>query len=170
MKFLPFEHLVYTTQLSKAEVREILLDNIEPIKKIRMKGLFKIRGHKPYEGKIDENTFFMRRIIQYKNGFLPQINGEIHKNHQKATTIHINMKPHKVVLIFSGILCGFVGVIFLIFLGVSLFTLSFDVMVLIPLGMVLFIYMLIMGGFTYESHIAKKHFTKIFKIDNQSSF
>lgn len=166
MKFLPIEHLVYTTQLSIAEVRETLLDSVEPIKKFRMKGLFKIRGHKPYEGKIDENTFFMRRIIQYKNAFLPQINGEIHENHSKTTTIHINMKPHNVVLIFAGILSGLVGVVFLVFLGVLIFTLSFDVMVLIPLGMVLFIYVLTMGGFTYESRIAKKHFSKIFEIDN----
>ncbi|RXM40882.1 hypothetical protein BOQ62_03640 [Chryseobacterium sp. CH21] len=74
MKYLPFERITYTTNLSEQEVLTRLSGFVEP-KKFGLG-----RNYiKEYEGSINDNNFEISRVIRNRNSFLPQIIGTVQK-------------------------------------------------------------------------------------------
>ncbi|AZB35921.1 hypothetical protein [Chryseobacterium bernardetii] len=73
MKYLPFERIVFNTNLPEQEVMTRLLDFVEP------KKFFSWKHIKDYEGSVDTNSFDISRVVKYRNSFLPQISGSIQK-------------------------------------------------------------------------------------------
>jgi hypothetical protein len=163
MKFLPTENITYKTKLKEDEIIKRLSDNIEPKKTFRG-GFFGSGSSKLYEGQINNHTFDINRIINYRNSFLPRINGIIEKSNE-GTTIKVKMRLHAFVIIFLCIWGGAVG------LGcISVLTQAFggselDSVTMIPFGMLIFMYILTMGGFKSESSRSKKDLQTIFETE-----
>jgi len=156
MKYLPFEHLTYTTNLSKQEIIQRLSDCMEA-KGNRFMSNYK--SAKEYEGFIDDQHFEMNRIIKNRNSFLPQISGSVQENAHE-TQIEVKMKLHVFVLVFLAFWYLFV-LFFLIIVLISVEKISFHA--LLPVGMLLFVYALTMFGFKSESMQSKEDLKKIFE-------
>ncbi len=108
-KFLPVENYTLKTKLSVEEVRNPIANKIEPKKNFRFFA-GKNNYSKPYEGKIAGNSFTINRIINYRNSFLPVINGTTGTFVGK-TQINIKMQPLIFVLIFMSVWLGIVGIV-----------------------------------------------------------
>ncbi len=158
MSFLPWENLIYKTDLTETELRERINQNIEPKKTLRFG--FKNKNTKPYEGYLNGNNFEINRIINYRNSFLPQIKGEITQANG-VTRINVKMRMHIFVYIFLSIWCGGVGLVFVNFLISAIKSNNFEPSIFIPLGMLIFFYLMTTGGFKFESSKSKKDLEKI---------
>jgi hypothetical protein len=156
MKYLPFEHIIYRTNLSKREVITRLSDCMETKKN---SFTFNNKSTKEYEGFIDDHHFEINRIIRNRNSFLPQISGSIQENNHE-TQIEVKMKLHVLVLIFLVFWC-LSTLFFLTTVLIAVEKISLDV--LIPVGMLLFAYALTMFGFKTESIQSKDNLKKIFE-------
>lgn len=153
MKYLPFERIIYRTNLSEQEVITRLSSFVEP-----RKFGFGRNPIKEYEGSVNNNSFEIQKVIKNRNSFLPQISGTIQKNNGE-TQIKITMQLHWIVFVFLIFWCGFV-VLFLIGILVmeDLKSLEF----FSPMFMLLFVYALTMYGFKSESKKSKEYFEKNF--------
>lgn len=160
MNYLPFVQFTIQTDLSSTEVQERLQGVIEP--KRMWRGLS--RDHKPYEGELNGLHFDVRRIIHYRNSFLPMIKGEIRPAAQ-GSEVTIKMQPHIVVLIFMGLWLTFTGGAFLmVLIAGTTGAMGNDVdwfAPLIPGGMLLFGYLLVMGGFIFEARKSEEFFREL---------
>ncbi|GAA5101790.1 hypothetical protein GCM10023210_42070 [Chryseobacterium ginsengisoli] len=154
MKYLPFEHLIYKTDLSEKEAIKKLSDCIETKKR-----RFGNASNKEYEGFINENSFEINRIIRYRNSFLPQITGTVQRNNSE-TEIEIKMRLNLLVLVFMIFWCSFV-----IFFLIAVLTQAekISVAIFIPFFMLSFAYLLTMFGFKSESKKSKEDLKKIFE-------
>ena len=99
--FLPFESYTLATRLSTDEVRERILSFTEPPK------FFRFDNEKPYQGEIDGENFRVRRIIRYRNSYLPVIKGRIIPG-VGETNVSIVMRPTIYALVMTGIGLGIV--------------------------------------------------------------
>lgn len=99
MKYLPFEKYTIVTSLSVDEAKKRLLNNLEPD---RTPQFIPNNVTKPYSGRICLDEFTIRRVIRYRNSFLPEIKGRFVSD-MGHTEIHINMRPAVFVLVFMGI-------------------------------------------------------------------
>jgi hypothetical protein len=163
MKFLPTENITYKTKLKEEEIFGRLSDLIEPEKTFRF-GIFSSDSSKSYEGQINGQTFDIKRIIGYRNSFLPRINGIIERDFD-GMTIKVKMRLHIFVIVFLCIWCGGVGLGCIAFLTQALGSSEFNPATLIPFGMLIFVYLLTMGGFKSESNRSKKDLQTIFEAD-----
>lgn len=159
MKYLPYEHITYKTNLSEQEVLTRLSGFVEP-KKFGLG-----RNYiKEYEGSIDNNSFEISRVIQYRNSFLPQINGRI-QNGNDGVKIQLTMSLHAFVSFFLIVWCSF-ALIF--FIGVSIKAIrekEISVELFLPLCMLLFVYALTMVGFKSESKKSKEYLRRSFEAE-----
>jgi hypothetical protein len=153
MKFLPIENKTYFAPLTAAEVRERLAAAIEP--KQMLRNPYKRTNTKPYEGHLNHNHFEINRIIRYRNSFLPQIKGQILPG-DNGTEVKVKMRLSVFVYIFLIIWCGSLGLFVIAFSLDSMMEGAFDPVIFIPLGMLLFAYVMVTVGFKYEAKKAKK--------------
>jgi hypothetical protein len=156
MTLLPFETIIIETSLTKEETIFNLTSNIEPEKTFR---LWNKTDIKAFEGQLTTNEFEIKRIISYRNSFLPIIKGRI-ETIETGTRLTVNLRLHFAVMIFMAVWFGFIG----LFLMASLLSLEGSGgTFLFPLGMLLFGYALTMGGYLFESHRTKEILTDIIK-------
>lgn len=156
MTFLPFETIIIDTPLTKEETISNLRSNIEREKTFC---LWNKSDTKAFEGQLTTNEFEIKRIISYRNSFLPIIKGRI-ETFGTGTRLTVNMRLHVAVMTFMAVWFGFVGLFFIASLS-SLEDRS-DTS-LFPLGMLLFGYPLTMGGYLFESYRTKEILTDITK-------
>jgi hypothetical protein len=164
--FLPYEHLTITTYFSPEMARQKLAGVIEP-RRMRF-GLLSRGHHKPYQGEISGDQFKISRIIYYRNSFLPVISGKLEPD-LKGARLDIKMSLHPVVLIFMAIWFGGVGLAIIAtnFAAFSAFTQSGITAdtpffpLLIPGGMFIFGYLMVLGGFKFEAAKAKTFFHEL---------
>lgn len=97
-KILPFEKLVYSSTLNKEELIIRLTDQIETVKTFGFRSA-NYSYPKPYFGKIHNNTFKIKRAINYRNSFLPQIKGEIISG-LNGSKINVKMQLDNIVKFF----------------------------------------------------------------------
>jgi hypothetical protein len=100
--FLPYRRFTISSRLSLDEARRRIASNIEPMKRIRWSG----RSEKPYEGEATMEGFRMRRIINYRNSFLPLIRGQWSTRLGKSQ-LDVTMRLHHFVPAFMVIWCAF---------------------------------------------------------------
>ncbi|NJK37442.1 MAG: hypothetical protein HC835_02675 [Oscillatoriales cyanobacterium RM2_1_1] len=101
MKFLPYEN--FTVQSSEpltAVVRRLEAQIEAP----RIRWSFS-RNHPPYAGKLSENGFEVRRIIHYRNSFLPRIRGQFEAS-SGGTKVRIRMDLHPLIIAFLLFWCS----------------------------------------------------------------
>src|SRR5215210_8756525 len=72
MPLLPFDSFSIDTRLSASEAAERLAGAVEPRRWLRFG-----RGVKPFEGEVAADSFAIRRVIHYRNSFLPELRGRI---------------------------------------------------------------------------------------------
>ena len=144
MKYFPSDSFEIECPLPKGEAIELLSRNIEPKKFFRFFG-----KHVYFQGFINTNEFEVRRIIKYRNSFLPIIKGKF-ASHDLGTTITLTMQLHPLVLAF---MCVWFG-------GTGLFLIAFATAaspgVIGPLIMLLFGWALVTGGFWFEAKKQKE--------------
>ena len=156
MKYLPYEHITYKTNLSEQEVLTRLSGFVEP-KKFGLG-----RNYiKEYEGSIDNNSFEISRVIQYRNSFLPDINGIIQKNNN-GTEIQVIMRLNLFVLIFLLFWCSISTCVFIM---ITLTQKKISVEFFMPLLMLIFVYALTMVCFKIESKKSKEYLRRSFEAE-----
>jgi hypothetical protein len=162
MNFLPYENLTYKTHLSKEEVLKKLSNKVEP-----KRGIFPDNGYQPYEGTISENTFKIKRIIGYRNLFLPYIKGKIEES-QDSTLIHIKMRLHPFVIVILCIWSLFMALGVLVFITIfaretqnpsmsNLPFFSFPLLIIISP-------VVVCSAFHYEGNKSKTFFENLFEV------
>ncbi len=165
--FLPFERLTIKTYLSPEKIQQKLAEVVEPR---RMRFGFLSGPHKPYQGELDGKRFNITRIIHYRNSFLPVIKGEI-RPEIEGCSIDITMYPHPVVIAFMIFWLGTTGSIFFALLCNALLSVvlsgtgdiaSSSSGIFIPGLMFIFGYLLLTGGFKFESVRSKVFLQKLF--------
>ena len=164
MKYLPRENITYKTKLNEDEVIKRLLNFIEPEKTFSF-GIISSGSIKSYEGQINGQTFKIKRIIGYRNSFLPIINGIIEKDYDGETTIKVKMRLQIFIIVFLFIWCGGAGLIGIAFLTQAFDGSEFNPAILIPFGMLILVYALVMGAFKFESNKSKKDLQSILEAE-----
>jgi len=102
------EDYTLISTLSIEEVERRLKANIEP-KNNSLFSKFTRVSTKPYEGYFYGNRFEIRRIIFYRNSFLPIITGHV-LNLNDLTNIYIEMKPRGYIVILWYLAIVILGV------------------------------------------------------------
>ena len=153
MKLLPSDSFVIDTGKSVQEVLARVSANTEPLKWLRFSFV-----HKTYEGVIDRDTFSISRIILYRNIFRPKVEGRVAVG-KAGTVVAIRMSLHSAVAIFMCfwfVGTGLVSLDAVILIASSSFlveTISSPPlgMVLVPLAMLVFGWLIMMAGFWCEA-------------------
>jgi len=78
-----------------------------------------------------------------------------------VTRINVIMRMYFFLYIFVILMYGGIGLGFMVILISSINNNKFEPAIFIPLGMLIFLYLLTMGGFKSESSISKKDLEKI---------
>ncbi len=118
----------------------------------------------PYEGKISGRYFHINRIIRHRNSFLPRISGTIQPEID-GTIIEVKMQLHVAVIVFILIWCSACVFTILALLISMIGNKEFHLVACLPLGMLLFMYALTMGGFKSESSKSKKYLLELLEAE-----
>src|SRR6188474_594186 len=102
MDFLPYRKIELCSPLPVSEVVRLLENAVEPRRWLRWGA-----SHCPFEGTVTEFAFDIRRIISYRNSFLPQIRGTISQD-AAGSRISVTMQLHVTVAAFMTVWLGFV--------------------------------------------------------------
>lgn len=159
MKYLPFERIIYRTNLTQQEIIKRLSDFVEP-----KTFSFGKKTIKDYEGSVDTDSFDISRVINYRNSFLPQIYGTIQKNNDR-TEIQVTMSLNGIVFLFTIVCCLMATFSFVIVLMKGIRDKEITVEFFIPLIMLLFMYGLTMVCFKIESKKSKEYLKNIFEAE-----
>jgi hypothetical protein len=160
MIFLPFENFYIITSLNPEQVQDYLQQEVEPGNGFSFKSIFSSSSDKYFSGYVINGTFEFKRVISYRNSFLPQIKGST-EAWINGSRIHVTMRMHIAVIIF---MCMWLGGVGLAGVGILLRSFSkgvFEPTTLIPFGMFLFGYVLATGGFKYESSKARNKLVEL---------
>jgi len=160
MNFLPFENFYIITSLNPEQVQECLQQEVEPSNGFSFKSLFSSSSGKYFSGYAINGVFEFKRVISYRNSFLPQIKGST-EAWINGSRVHVTMRMHIAVIIF---MCMWLGGVGLAGVGILLQSLSkggFESAEFIPFGMFLFGYALSTGGFKYESSKARNKLVEL---------
>ena len=174
MKYLPIENITYQTKLDYEEVLNRLNKVVEPVKNI-VEGEFFKKEHllksedKPYKGSINGNSFSISRIVYARKPFLPRISGVIQKD-SNGTKVNIKMRLHSFIMIFCGIWFWFTGAFAYAFIKLPLiYNGDLDgisrLLSLIPIGMLILLYAIMVHLFRNESTVSKKYFAQLFEAE-----
>lgn len=157
---LPKEDITYWTNLKEAEVLKRLAERIEP-EKFRF-GFFTPDKGKAYEGRIDGRKFKIKRIIFYRNSFLPLIWGSI-ESELGATVIRVRMRLHPLVNGFFWLfLVGLAAVCIAMLFQADHVQNAHAFRKSIPFIILPIMYSMALLGFKYESSRAKRDLLAIF--------
>ncbi len=157
MKFIPYENYYLTTDLTPEEVSRRLSLNIEPPKIT----FFNLNRKSLYEGYITNGKFEISRIIRYRNGWLPSINGEVFVSNDGKTTVHIVMSLSSYGYVFS---IPWFAVVFLagyFIIKQMIRENAFDPKSLFLVPFSLIGYGMLLAAFKIESRKSKRFFEKV---------
>lgn len=164
-KILPFEKLIYRSNLTKEELLAHLQNEIEAEKSFGF-GANNFSYSKPYIGKIYNNTFEIKRAINYRNSFLPIIKGEI-QNDINGSKINVKMSLAEIVKVFMIIWLGGVFIACLATLYTLIFTNGLNsegrFFMFLPFFMLAIGILMVYFGFKTESKKSEKDLEEILK-------
>ncbi|MEP6794119.1 MAG: hypothetical protein ABJB16_07325 [Saprospiraceae bacterium] len=161
MNLLPFKNFSFSSKLNASEITDRLLAITEAEKFIRIP-LFNDAETKMYEGQITDQNFSIRRLIKYRNSFLPRIKGEI-KAVGNGTRIDVRMRLHVVIIIFVIFWCTMVGIGCFVFILLSIRDGRINPFILVPFMMLIVGYGVTVVAFNYECNKAKLDLEQIFQ-------
>jgi hypothetical protein len=167
MKFLPYENFYISTPLKPLEVHEQLEKEIEIPKGFNLRNIFYNSSDRYFTGHVANGSFELKRIINSRNSFLPEITGTIEPTFE-GSCVHVKMNLDLVAGAFMSIwliTTFLVGTGFIIsetINGIIEWT------ELIPVMMFLFGYLVPMGKFKFQAIEAEDKLLEILngKIEN----
>ena len=160
MKYIPFDKFIIESKKSELELTTRLFEQIEPKINFRLNHYFSNKELKPYEGKIENNSFRINRIIKHKNPFLPKIKGEFKTQYGGGSKIIVKMKIMNFPLIFM-IFWSFAPTLFFFAFSENFVNQK----TLIPAILISFIWIIIGYLFTYLPFDYERKKSKKFLID-----
>ena len=167
-KLLPIENLVFHSALNQETLLAQLQNKIETPKPFKF-GVANNSYSKKYIGTIHNNRFEIKRVITYRNSFLPLIKGEI-KNDNNGSEINVKMSLNKIVQVFMSIWLSVVSVAcFGILFGLifkNIFKIEPSFFILIPFFMLVFGVLMVSFGFKLESKKSIHDLEEILKARN----
>jgi hypothetical protein len=171
MKLLPYDKLCIVTSFSPAEVQDRLQLEVKEQEGFSFKNLFSTSSDKYFSGYVTNGNFEFKRIITYRNSFLPIIKGQI-RSWPNGTIVYVKMGLHPAVAVFMCIWLGGVGAACISILISGMLYNDFTPAMLIPFGMFAFGYALTMGGYLAERNKAKDKLLEILagQIDDAAAF
>jgi len=159
MQLLPRESLTLTVPVPLEIAIARLEANIEPYKMVRW-GFS--RRHAPYEGAISGATFELRRIIHYRNSFLPLIRGKFEPISDRETRIQIRMTLHPISAVVAIPLFLFwIGVVAVVLMA-EILSGDFSVFSLFFGGIPILSFAMFWAVFRYEVDRSRRELTRIF--------
>jgi hypothetical protein len=161
-KLLPVQTVWYKSAQPKTVILQRLRDNIEKEKSI---SFFQgTTGYvRPYTGYLSGNSFNIKRVISYRNAFLPQVKGVI-KEDIGGTTIIVSIKPHRTVLMFMGIWMG-IAIFISMVATYAIFFHQFHPLLLTPYAMLLMGISIFYTGFMPECNNTKNNLKDILRAE-----
>ena len=150
MKWLPFHRFEIVSPLDRQAALDAMKAHTEPENWFRFGGP---RDNARFEGEISGEGFHVRRIIGYRNSFLPVIDAKVHGG-ASGSRIEVQMRMFLFVYAFCAIWV----------LGVStaLFT-GGQTGLLIAVPLLLFLWAMTMIGFWIEASKQERTLREIFK-------
>jgi hypothetical protein len=137
-------------------IREITRDPPDFRESIRL--VFARRGvpNPPFFGKIEGQSFRLRRDIRNRKSFLPQIRGNVQQAFP-GSRIDVTMSLHPATLLFMLFWLGGVGIAAVVaFVGFMSSDTAGDPVWLIPLGMFILGIVMTLAGFIPEARMARR--------------
>ena len=150
MAVLPYRKIELYSPLPAEAVALALGNAVEPKRWLRFGA-----GSRPFEGAVTQSSFDIRRIISYRNSFVPQIRGTIAPE-GGGSRISITMQLHLAVAIFMTL---WLSAVFLAVIASAPAVLSGRAELataLVPLGMFLFGSILTVASFSIEARKAER--------------
>jgi len=146
--WFPYVRHTFNTISNKDEIRSKIQTSTESLKFYWWYWLSRshyLQTDKPFYGTILGDRFRIKRIIDYRNSFLPVIHGKISDN-----KVAISLRPSIFVLLFIIIWSVFPSILLGVALRVMVQEHYFSIYILLPLGMLCFAYGLLINGFGKE--------------------
>jgi len=109
IKMIIFEKVRFYSPLSREELVTKLATKVRPIPWIKFTGFGMPKHGKVFEGELAKDGFRLQRIINYKNSFLPKLNGKFVEK-VNGTEIIVTIRPDMSVMIFLVLWFAFFGV------------------------------------------------------------
>lgn len=143
---------VFRSNLSSQDVITRLQAKVEPAKKVR----FNRSTGFPFEGSVDVKSFQLRRILNYRNSFAPDIKGEIHDD-PTGSRIEVTFSIHPLALALFGLIVGMGLLVTAILIAVSFSSGAFELRALLPA----FALPAVVAVFYYAFHSERKTSTRL---------
>lgn len=163
-RLLPYERFQLHTLLTASEVIRRIGEATQPITVFSFSN--KNNKGKLFSGYVMDDSFRIHRMINYRNSFLPQLNGSV-LTQGELTLVRVRMHPAGFVLAFMGIWLGVTGLVCLLVVGTKIFGVGstvpndFSAEYLTPFGMFAFGYLLVLAGYKFESKPSKESLRKL---------
>jgi len=160
MKILPSEQLTFRSNLSKTDIIQKISENAAVVPKqifaLRNKDFSKI-----FEGIIEKDGFKISRTINYRNSFLPLIQGKIVEK-STHSDINVQMTLQPFVKVFISFWLGAVALALVSILIVAISENRFEPTIVIPLLMLIGGFSMTQLAFKYEYKKSKQELEKLF--------
>ena len=162
MFLLPYEKFEIEASLSLEQSRQRLASIIgrKPSFAESFKYMFRKSGTDQFMGEVTQEGFKIRRIIYYRNSFLPQITGQFLPS-PRGTKVQVTMTLHPVVLVFMAIWFAAVGFALVASAPIGLKD-PLQPIFLIQASMFLFGFIMVQSGFLFEARKARKIISRLF--------
>src|SRR6267143_5209540 len=155
---IPYKRLLIRTSLTPDDAAQILAQTVIP----RSKWFpFWSRATSAFEGRVSPEGFNINRGIRYRNSFLPILHGRFRQT-SDGTLVDVRMTMHPTVILFL--------LFWYVIIAIALFEfaegVAHDAPVSardwIPLGVLVFIYMMCFIAFGFEADRATRMLKEIF--------
>lgn len=166
MNILPYEHILYDSDLSLEEVIKKLNLIVEPPKLFRLSGLKEKMASNKYEGELKEDSFKINRIVNYRTSLLPIVQGKI-KQIEGRTTLKLKMRLNYFSLIFMIVWFGGIGTVCGKIIASNI---EYQLLDVVPFAMFVFPYFIILLGFKNEVDKTKKDLTEYLNLKEKKAF
>jgi len=156
MRLLPYRRVELQSPLPVTSVIQALSEAVEAPRSSWLD-----LGSRPFEGTVTRNEFRIYRVIGYRNSFRPRISGTVSPDGH-GSRISVTMQLHEAVAVFMVIWLGIVfWVCVAFFTAVLEGSASFEPPLLIAPGMLVFGWLLCLGGFGFEARKAERLITSL---------
>ena len=156
MKILPYEHIIYESDLSFEEVNKKLALIVEPRKLFRLSGLKEKMNLNLYEGNLKEGSFKINRIVNYRTSLLPIVQGKTNKI-EGGTSLKLKMRMNYFSIVFMIIWFGGIGAVCGKIIASNN---EYELLDAIPFAMFVFPYFMVILGFNNEVDKTKNDLTQ----------
>jgi hypothetical protein len=155
---IPYKSISINTSLTVDEAVHLVSAAIAPPRSF-FQGWRK--AGKEFEGTVSNSSFTISRAIRYRNSFLPFLYGKFVPSAQ-GVRVEVRMTMHPLVIAFTVLWFTVIASFLLLSIGGMLTTLKIDEGILLPIGMLLFFYLMVFLGLGFEANEAERFLSNLF--------